>query len=199
MNIGGQPSVSSEHRRRRLRYVRAGDRARPALQPRAALAPLRARGNRRGSWCSRRSRASFRFSPRSSPSRWASSTRCSGSSTSENEANLRTGITPSLIARYTTGQSLGAKAFYRMQLRQALERDQPSTRRRPTAARWWRRSRRPISRRRARRHRQRAPRLRAEPAHLRAEARHQRRCTARATISTGWRCGSGRWAPTCGW
>ncbi len=34
----------------------------------------------------------------------------------ENEANLRTGITPSLIARYTTGQGLGAKAFYRFQL-----------------------------------------------------------------------------------
>jgi len=34
----------------------------------------------------------------------------------QNEANLRTGITPSLIARYTTGQSLGAKAFYRIQL-----------------------------------------------------------------------------------
>lgn len=34
----------------------------------------------------------------------------------ENEANLRTGITPSLIARYTTGQSLGAKVFYRFQI-----------------------------------------------------------------------------------
>ena len=34
----------------------------------------------------------------------------------ENEANLRTGITPSIIARYTTGQGLGAKAFYRLQL-----------------------------------------------------------------------------------
>ncbi len=34
----------------------------------------------------------------------------------ENEANMRTGITPSLIARYTTGQSLGAKIFYRIQL-----------------------------------------------------------------------------------
>lgn len=34
----------------------------------------------------------------------------------ENEANLRTGITPSLIARYTTGHGLGAKAFYRFQL-----------------------------------------------------------------------------------
>lgn len=34
----------------------------------------------------------------------------------ENEANLRTGVTPSLIARYTTGQQLGAKAFYRKQL-----------------------------------------------------------------------------------
>ncbi len=34
----------------------------------------------------------------------------------ENEANLRMGITPSLIARYTTGQGLGAKAFYRFQL-----------------------------------------------------------------------------------
>ncbi|MCC6333957.1 MAG: hypothetical protein IT380_08200 [Myxococcales bacterium] len=38
----------------------------------------------------------------------------------ENEANLRTGITPSLIARYTTGHSLGAKAFYRVQLPSAM-------------------------------------------------------------------------------
>ena len=34
----------------------------------------------------------------------------------ENEANLRTGITPSLLARYTTGQSIGAKLFYRRQI-----------------------------------------------------------------------------------
>ncbi|HVR01850.1 MAG TPA: hypothetical protein VMT47_06950 [Polyangia bacterium] len=34
----------------------------------------------------------------------------------DNEANIRTGITPSLVARYTTGQSLGAKLFYRLQL-----------------------------------------------------------------------------------
>ena len=34
----------------------------------------------------------------------------------ETEANLRTGITPSLIARYTTGQSLGAKLFWRLQI-----------------------------------------------------------------------------------
>jgi hypothetical protein len=34
----------------------------------------------------------------------------------DNEANIRTGITPSLIARYTTGQSLGAKVFYRVQI-----------------------------------------------------------------------------------
>ena len=34
----------------------------------------------------------------------------------ENEANLRTGITPSLVARYTAGQGLGAKVFYRVQL-----------------------------------------------------------------------------------
>jgi len=34
----------------------------------------------------------------------------------ETEANLRTGITPSLIARYTTGRSVGAKAFYRLQI-----------------------------------------------------------------------------------
>ncbi len=34
----------------------------------------------------------------------------------EREANLRTGITPSLIARYTTGTSVGAKVFYRKQL-----------------------------------------------------------------------------------
>jgi len=34
----------------------------------------------------------------------------------DNEANIRTGITPSLIARYTTGQSVGAKVFFRQQL-----------------------------------------------------------------------------------
>ena len=34
----------------------------------------------------------------------------------ENEANLRTGVTPSLIARYTSGQGLGAKVFYRVQI-----------------------------------------------------------------------------------
>jgi hypothetical protein len=34
----------------------------------------------------------------------------------ENQANLRTGITPSLVARYTTGTAIGAKAFYRLQI-----------------------------------------------------------------------------------
>jgi len=34
----------------------------------------------------------------------------------DNESNIRTGVTPSLVARYTTGQSLGAKLFYRIQL-----------------------------------------------------------------------------------
>jgi hypothetical protein len=34
----------------------------------------------------------------------------------ENEAPLRTNITPSLIARYTTGQQLGVKALYRKQI-----------------------------------------------------------------------------------
>jgi hypothetical protein len=34
----------------------------------------------------------------------------------ENQANIRTGITPSLLARYTTGQSIGAKVFYRIQI-----------------------------------------------------------------------------------
>jgi hypothetical protein len=34
----------------------------------------------------------------------------------DNQANYRTGITPSLMARYTTGTALGAKAFYRQQL-----------------------------------------------------------------------------------
>lgn len=34
----------------------------------------------------------------------------------ENEANFRVGVTPSLIARYTTGHGLGLKAFYRFQL-----------------------------------------------------------------------------------
>jgi hypothetical protein len=34
----------------------------------------------------------------------------------DNQANIRTGITPSLVARYTTGQSIGAKLFYRIQI-----------------------------------------------------------------------------------
>jgi hypothetical protein len=34
----------------------------------------------------------------------------------ENQANLRVGITPSLVARYTTGTGLGAKAFYRLHI-----------------------------------------------------------------------------------
>jgi hypothetical protein len=34
----------------------------------------------------------------------------------DNQANIRTGITPSLLARYTTGLSIGAKLFYRVQL-----------------------------------------------------------------------------------
>lgn len=34
----------------------------------------------------------------------------------ENQANLRTGVTPSLVARYTTGTSVGAKLFYRLQI-----------------------------------------------------------------------------------
>jgi hypothetical protein len=34
----------------------------------------------------------------------------------DNQANFRVGVTPSLIARYTTGQSVGVKAFYRYQL-----------------------------------------------------------------------------------
>jgi hypothetical protein len=34
----------------------------------------------------------------------------------DDEANLRTGVTPSLVARYTTGQSIGAKVFYRIQI-----------------------------------------------------------------------------------
>ncbi len=33
----------------------------------------------------------------------------------DNEAPIRMGITPSLVARYTTGHSLGLKAFYRQQ------------------------------------------------------------------------------------
>jgi hypothetical protein len=33
----------------------------------------------------------------------------------DNQANIRVGVTPSLLARYTTGQSLGAKLFYRIQ------------------------------------------------------------------------------------
>ena len=34
----------------------------------------------------------------------------------DNQSNIRTGVTPSLVARYTTGQSIGAKLFYRIQI-----------------------------------------------------------------------------------
>ena len=34
----------------------------------------------------------------------------------DNQANVRTGVTPSLVSRYTTGQSIGAKLFYRIQI-----------------------------------------------------------------------------------
>jgi hypothetical protein len=34
----------------------------------------------------------------------------------DNQANFRIGVTPSLIARYTTGESVGVKAFYRYQM-----------------------------------------------------------------------------------
>ncbi len=34
----------------------------------------------------------------------------------DNQANFRTGVTPSLLARYTTGTSLGAKVFFRQQI-----------------------------------------------------------------------------------
>ena len=34
----------------------------------------------------------------------------------DNEANFRVGVTPSLVARYTTGQSTGLKLFYRYQI-----------------------------------------------------------------------------------
>lgn len=34
----------------------------------------------------------------------------------ENQSNFRTGITPSLFARYTTGTSIGVKVFYRVQI-----------------------------------------------------------------------------------
>ena len=36
----------------------------------------------------------------------------------ENQANLRVGVTPSLLARYTTGTSIGAKLLYRLPLEQ---------------------------------------------------------------------------------
>ena len=34
----------------------------------------------------------------------------------DNQANFRTGVTPSLLARYTTGTSVGVKAFFRQQI-----------------------------------------------------------------------------------
>jgi hypothetical protein len=37
----------------------------------------------------------------------------------DNEANFRVGVTPSLLARYTTGQSIGVKVFYRNQFGRA--------------------------------------------------------------------------------
>ena len=43
----------------------------------------------------------------------------------DNQANFRTGITPSLLARYTTGTSVGLKAFFRQQIRAAVVGGQP--------------------------------------------------------------------------
>ena len=53
----------------------------------------------------------------------------------ENQANFRIGITPSLLARYTTGTSVGIKVFYRYPAHPDLVGDQHQRRRRPTAAR----------------------------------------------------------------
>jgi hypothetical protein len=38
----------------------------------------------------------------------------------DNQANFRVGVTPSLMARYTTGQSIGVKVFYRYQFASSL-------------------------------------------------------------------------------
>ena len=59
----------------------------------------------------------------------------------ESQANFRVGITPSLFARYTTGTSVGIKAFYRLPADPDRRRRSASTRRRPTAARSSRRCR----------------------------------------------------------
>ena len=70
----------------------------------------------RASSCSRPSAGCPRSRTTSWRSSWAASTRCSASSTWRTKPTCAPASRPSLIARYTTGHGLGAKAFYRFQL-----------------------------------------------------------------------------------
>ena len=119
--LGGHrraPVVPAQHRQPGSALsgaARAGDGLRPAAA--AAAVGRRRRGQRHPAL----RRAGVRPGdavrrPRAVRGRRASSTPCSASSTSTTRPIFRTGVTPSLFARYTTGTALGAKAFYRLQI-----------------------------------------------------------------------------------
>ena len=78
---------------------------------------------------SRRSAASPRSRTRSSRSASASSTRCSGSSTSTTRPTSGSASRRRSIARYTTGQSIGVKVFYRVSDIPSVVGGQPQRRR----------------------------------------------------------------------
>ena len=100
-----------------LRYL-APQRAHHGVHPAAAPAPLRRRAGATRPWCYVE-QAFGRVTPILGKEFFVSAGKFDsvfGIEYLDNQANFRTGITPSLLARYTTGTSLGVKAFFRQQI-----------------------------------------------------------------------------------
>ena len=115
MGIGGKPSVLVNNLNQDLRFSSADDRvmifARAQLLPRYGSA-----GNQTELWVEQ---AFARLLPFASLELALTLGRFDpvfGIEYLDNPSNLRVGVTPSLIARYTTGQCLGAKLFYRFHI-----------------------------------------------------------------------------------
>jgi hypothetical protein len=108
----------------------------------------------------------------------------------ENQAPLRTGVTPSLIARYTTGTTLGGKLLYRLQLaplRSAVSLNVAATNNAPFSDALQAAEASLPGRPGA----ERARRVRAEPARLPVEAGRQR--AARPAQRPGGSGGAATW------
>ena len=114
MNIGGQPSAFLSTFDVDLKYVPAG--APVLLFSRVQLLPRYGAGNETRILVEQAFARIVPFSSQELALSLGKFDSVFGIEYLENEANLRTNITPSLIARYTTGQSLGVKAFYRIQI-----------------------------------------------------------------------------------